>query len=247
MELFVSEHLTGQVRSMLSLESEDEDLNSAMEIYKTRIEKEQVEGVEAARRDRKRVLKPQPSTWDSEFDGSWEDEPDAWAYEDEPEVSLAAPPTRDTAKGRGKAARKEVDAMDEDVEEPAPAKKPVAKRATRTAKAAPAKKPAARGRGRKAFQDSEEEEEDDVVMESEEEVAPVPAPKTRRGQPARSTTKATTTRGAAKARQTTLDFSQSQKKSGTQSKAVEISDDEISDDDEAFEPVPATRTRRKKV
>merc|ERR1719214_337781 len=40
MELFVSEHLTGQVQQLLGLESDDEDLNSAMEIYKARIEQQ---------------------------------------------------------------------------------------------------------------------------------------------------------------------------------------------------------------
>ncbi|KAF4999649.1 hypothetical protein FDECE_11466 [Fusarium decemcellulare] len=252
MELFVSEHLTGQVRSMLGLESDDEDLNSAMDIYRTRIEQEQASGMQTTPAERKRVLKPKPATWDSDFDGSWENEPDAWTYEDadpaESSARTSAPapaPARKTTRGRGKAAQKDDDdLMDED--EP-PAKKP-AKRATRTTKAAPTRKTPARGRGRKPFEESEEE---DVVMESEEEPAP-PPPKTRRAAATRSNAKATaktpaaTTRGAAKStRQTKLNFSQSQAKSGTQkSDAVEISDDEISDDD-AFEPAPAPRTRRR--
>ncbi|KAF4471681.1 double-strand break repair mre11 [Fusarium albosuccineum] len=252
MELFVSEHLTGQVRSMLGLESDDEDLNSAMDIYRTRIEQEQASGMQTTPAERKRVLKPKPATWDSDFDGSWENEPDAWTYEDadpaESSARTSAPgpaPARKTTRGRGKAAQKDDDdLMDED--EP-PAKKP-AKRATRTTKAAPTRKTPARGRGRKPFEESEEE---DVVMESEEEPAP-PPPKTRRAAATRSNAKTTakttaaTTRGAAKStRQTKLNFSQSQAKSGTQkSDAVEISDDEISDDD-AFEPAPAPRTRRR--
>lgn len=257
MELFVSEHLTGQVRQMLGLESDDEDLNSAMEIYRTRIEQEQASGAPTTQAERKRVLKPKPATWDSDFDGSWENEPDAWTYEDaaadqgassaRASAAPAAAPARKTARGRGKAAvQQDLDLMDEDEEPP---KKP-AKRATRTTKAAPARKAPARGRGRKPFEDSEEEEEEDVVMESEEEPAPPPPPpKTRRAAATRSTKATTTTaakRGAAKGtRQTKLNFSQSQA-SGTQSKAVEISDDEISDDD-AFAPAPkpATRTRRR--
>ncbi|KAM0351627.1 hypothetical protein ACHAPU_002637 [Fusarium lateritium] len=242
MELFVSEHLTGQVRSMLGLESDDEDLNSAMDIYRTRIEQQQTSGTLAAPAERKRVLKPKPTTWDSDFDGSWENEPDAWQYEDEKKTEPA--PARKPARGRGKATQQDEDLMDED--EP-PAKKPAAKRATRTTKAAstkaPAKKAPAKGRGRKAFEESEEEEED-VVMESEDEPAP-PPPKTRRAATTRSNAKATTSRGAAKStRQTTLNFSQSQK-SGTQSKGVEISDDEISDDD-AFEPAPAPAPRARR-
>ncbi|KAK7420586.1 meiotic recombination [Neonectria magnoliae] len=218
MELFVSEHLSGQVRQMLGLESDDEDLNSAMEIYRTRIEQEQAsEPRTAVQTERKRTLKPKPATWDDDFDGNWEDEADAWTYED----GDSAPP------------RRHLSLDDEMEEEPA---KP--KRASR-AKAAPKKAPARRGK--KAV----ESEEDDVVMESDE---PIPAPKTRRA-PARATAaKATTktTKPAAKtparatrAKQTKLDFSQSQ------SKAVEISDDEISDDD-AFEPAPpTTRSRRR--
>lgn len=251
MELFVSEHLTGQVRSMLGLESDDEDLNSAMDIYRTRIEQQQASGMQTARAERKRVLKPKPATWDSDFDGSWENEPDAWTYEDEQaetssRASAPAPaPARKTARGRAKATQQDddMDLMDDNEPLPAPAKKPAAKRATRATKAAPAKKAPAKGRGRKAFEDSEDEEED-VIMESEEEPAP-PPPKTRRTA-AKSTAKTPATRGAGKnTRQTKLNFSQSQK-GGTQSKAVEISDDEISDDD-AFEPAPATTrsTRRR--
>ncbi|KAK7414208.1 meiotic recombination [Neonectria punicea] len=218
MELFVSEHLSGQVRQMLGLESDDEDLNSAMEIYRTRVEQEQAsEPRTAVQTERKRTLKPKPPTWDDDFDGNWEDDADAWTYED----GDSAPPRRHLSLG------------DEMEEEPA---KP--KRASR-AKAAPKKAPARRG---KKVVESEEE---DVVMESDE---PIPTPKTRRA-PARATAAKTTTKAtkppvktparATRAKQTKLDFSQSQ------SKAVEISDDEISDDD-AFEPAPpTTRSRRR--
>ncbi|KPM43433.1 Double-strand break repair protein mus-23 [Neonectria ditissima] len=218
MELFVSEHLSGQVRQMLGLESDDEDLNSAMEIYRTRIEQEQASEPRAAVQiERKRTLKPKPATWDDDFDGNWEDEADAWTYED---GSSALPAGQIS--------------QDDEMEE-APVKP---KRASR-AKAAPKKAPARRGK--KAV----ESEEEDVVMESDE---PVPAPKTRWA-PARATAVKTTVKAtkpaaktparATRAKQTKLDFSQSQ------SKAVEISDDEISDDD-AFEPAPpTTRSRRR--
>ncbi|KAH6999642.1 Mre11 DNA-binding presumed domain-containing protein [Ilyonectria destructans] len=206
MELFVSEHLTGQVRQMLGLESDDEDLNSAMEIYRNRIEQEQASEPRTTQNERKRILKPKPAAWDSDFDGNWEEEPDAWTYED---GSMA-------------------------VQDEEPAKP---KRAPR-AKPAPKKAPARRGK--KAV----ESEEEDVVMESDE---PAPPPKTRRA-PAKPKAAPKTTAKTAKApakpatratrtRQTKLDFSQSQA-------AVEISDDEISEDD-AFEPAPTTRSRRR--
>lgn len=266
MELFVTEHLSGQVKQMLGLESDDEDLNSAMEIYRTRVEQQVTSGERESHRERKRVLRPRPDTWDSDFDGSWEEAPDAWVYEEDAKETPA------TKKGRG-AVRKtaqEDEAM-EDAEEEAP-KRTTAKRApAKTTKAAakkpPAKKPPARSRGRKAVSESEEEEEEeeeenDVIMESEEE--PEPPAKTTRSRKAAAPTRtaaakkptapakaSTSTRGKAAAgtgsrtKQSTLSFSQSQRGAGgTQTKAVEISDDEISDD--AFEPAPvASRTRRR--
>lgn len=264
MELFVSEHLSGQVKQMLGLESDDEDLNNAMEIYKERMEQRMATAGNVSKitqTERKRVLKPKPDTWDSDFDGNWEDEADAWTYDDV--AAQDETPARPQATGRSsrKTQQQDDEMLDMEQDEPPP---PKTKRATaRTTKAAPAKKaPAAKKtparRARKAFEDSEEEEEQqekDVVMESEEEEAPPPpkttARTTRRGQNAKSTaaaakpaaTRKTATRGAAAAntRQTKLSFSQG----ATQDKAVEISEDEISDDD-AFEPAPvASRTRKR--
>lgn len=250
MELFVSEHLTGQVQQLLGLESDDEDLNSAMDIYRTRIEQQMASGTGGRSHmpERKRVLKPKPDTWDSDFDGAWEDEPDAYTYEDVHPSSMA-PTTQPSQRSRGKSQRQEEDVDMEDDEPPAkttkrgtkaaPAKKAPAK------KAAPAKKPPARGRGRKAAPPSDEEdEEEDVVMESEEEAPPPRRPARKAAAPAKP---------AAKGKQTKLNFSQSQsqaptqtRKAAAQKKPVEISDDEISDEDDAFEPAPvASRTRRK--
>lgn len=101
MELFVSEHLSGQVKQMLGLESDDEDLTNAMEIYRRRIE-ERVCGADGgggggvhSQRERRRVLKRRPDTWDSDFDGHWEDAPDAWTYEGLEEV-----PTTNSTRSR---------------------------------------------------------------------------------------------------------------------------------------------------
>ncbi|KAI5456576.1 Mre11 DNA-binding presumed domain-containing protein [Mariannaea sp. PMI_226] len=210
MELFVSEHLTGQVRQMLGLESDDEDLNSAMEIYRNRIEREQASGQLAAPTERKRILKPKPSTWDSDFDGSWENEPDAWTYDVEMEESHHQSPTpppqpKPAPKGRAKA---------------------------KTTKAAAPKKAPVR-RGRKAVEP--ESEEEDVVMESDEPKTKKAPARTRRTAAAAASAAAkptTRTTRTTRTRQTKLNFTQ-----GTQaSNALEISDDEISDDD-AFEPV----------
>lgn len=266
MELFVSEHLTGQVQQLLGLESDDEDLNSAMDIYRTRIEQQVNSGGGYGglqMPERKRVLKPRPSTWDSDFDGNWEDEPDAWTYEDvTPGIT---PMTTQASSRRGKPQSRgegeDSNMVDLDDEPPA---KTTSKRSTITratkpaaAKKAPAKKAPTRGRGKKTLELSEDEEEPDVIMgtEDEEEAPAAPAPKTR--QPAKKAS-AAQPRTARAGRQTKLDFSQSQsqapartqtQRNATRQKAVEVSDDEVSDDDDdAFEPAPApvaSRTRRR--
>uniref|UniRef100_A0A8H7N0W2 Double-strand break repair protein n=1 Tax=Bionectria ochroleuca TaxID=29856 RepID=A0A8H7N0W2_BIOOC len=269
MELFVTDHLTGQVQQMLGLESDDEDLGSAMEIYKTRMEQQMAMGAVTANiPERKRVLRPKPDTWDSDFDGEWANEPDAWTYEDVGQ-SMAPTTQQSSRQSRAKASRQVVDDEMEVEESQPPAK--TTKRATtsRTTRAAPAAKkapakkaPARSTRGRRGTQQVEDEEEEeepepepDVIMESDEDVAP-PPPKTTTRQkstrkaappPAPATTRSTRTR------QTTLNFSQSQA-GATQSKRkvggaapFEISDDEISDDEDAFEPAPAPAraTRRR--
>ena len=260
MELFVSEHLSGQVKQMLGLESDDEDLSSAMEIYKTRFE-QQLATAGAARgirTEKKRVLLPKPSTWNSDFDGDWEDEPDAWTYEDVSPVVSA--PTTQAKSSRSRFTQDQVEDMmdeddDDDIPQAPPKRRSAPKSSGQASAAAPAKKPPARG-GRKAVKPppSEDEEEEDVVMESDFEEPPPPPKTTKRGAASRTTAKpkaTTTTRAAksgttAKGKQTKLNFTQ---KSGlSQADAVELSDDQISDDDDAFEPAPApvsTRTRRR--
>ena len=163
-----------------------------------------------------------------------------------------------TTQGRpGRSAQQDEEMLDDDDEPPAKTTRRTAGRATKAttakapAKKAPAKKPTTRGHSRKAVQS--EDEEEDVVMESdEEEPAPPPKPAgrtTRRGQTqAQAATKAAPKRpargAAAKTKQTKLDFAS--QRGATQDRALEISDDEVSDGEDAFEPAPiATRTRRR--
>ncbi|KAG5928327.1 Double-strand break repair protein mus-23 [Claviceps africana] len=261
MELFVSEHLTGQVKQLLDLESDDDDLNSAMEIYRTRVEQQLAGGrgkssLLGTGAERKRVLKPKPDTWDSDFDGEWENEPGAWTYEDADHQ-----PSRTTTQELGRSSRGQVAASDSEETPLTQTKKRSA--GTRGAKAsaaktgekkAPSRKAPAKGRGRKAVELSDEDEvqddDADVVMESDEEPEAPPPPKaaSRGRRPAAAKGGATATkkpggRAAPKAKQTKLDFSQ--KSTGCTQKAVEISDDEISDDD-GFAPAPiSSRTRRR--
>ncbi|KAI0142446.1 DNA repair exonuclease [Hypoxylon sp. NC0597] len=259
MEQFVSESLSEQVKQMMGLEDNDEDLEAAMEKIKERLEKKYAAG--HMKQTKKRKYKPKPDDWDSDLDGHWEDQPEAL---DDTATANEAEPKTVQPKGRG---RKETQVVDEDEdedmddveEEPAPKPRGRGRPAAAKPKAAPAKtpakKPPARGRGRKPTvfeQDSDEEEEDeDVVMDDDDFDPPPPPP------PKRTTTRATTTRAAtassrsqtsrtasaaAKAppkKQSKLNFS-SQK--ATQQEPLEISDDEISDD---FESVPETRSRRR--
>lgn len=233
MEEFVSESLAGQVKQMLNLDSDEDDLDVAMEAYRAKLEEAFSKG--APKKASRRTVKPKPDDWDSDLDGHWEDQPGV--VETEAVAQPIAKPRRTATQDD------EDDLMDED-EPPvrqAPAKKAAATRATKAApakkapaKKAPAKKPPARGRKKPVFE--EESEEEDVVMDDDFEEPPPPPPPTTRGkrsQPARAAPKTT--------RQTKLNFSQA---TASQA-AVEISDDEISDED-AFEPAPTTtRSRRR--
>jgi double-strand break repair protein MRE11 len=219
--MFVNESLSGQVKQMLELDDDDEDLDSVME----RIREIQEEGFKSGaikRAKRKAKYKPRPAIWDSDLDGEWEDQPgalivsDLEGAEDETPVPLAR---------RGRVV---ISDDDESVMEP-PAKKVPAKRAP--AKKAPAKAPAkkappkAPAKGRKKATPALSDDDDDLIMMDAESAKPPP----RRAAATRST-----------GRQTQLNFSQA-----SRSQARELSDDVISDDDDAFEPMPASSSRRR--
>lgn len=222
LEMFVNESLSGQVKQILELDDDDEDLDSVME----RIREIQEEGFRSGaikRAKRKARYKPRPAIWDSDLDGEWEDQPGALIISDleDAEDETPAPPAR-----RGRVVLSD---DDESIMGP-PAKKVPAKRAP--AKKAPAKAPAkkapakapAKGR-KKATPALSDDEDDDLIMMDTEPAKPPP----RRAAATRST-----------GRQTQLNFSQASK-----SQARELSDDVISDDDDAFEPMPASSSRRR--
>jgi double-strand break repair protein MRE11 len=182
MEVFVDQSLEGQVKTLLSLDDNDEDLDSAMAQYAAELDKAFHEGT--FKRKRIGKLKPRPDEWDSDFNGEWEDQPGAYELTDD-DGSTPAPTSR-----RGRAATDDVNEDDDDDASvaAAPAKRAPAKRATAKAapkkapakvpakKAAPAvKKPAARGRPKAntgAFIDDSDE---DVIM-LDDEPEPTPAP-----------------------------------------------------------------------
>ncbi|KAI8314187.1 Double-strand break repair protein mus-23 [Colletotrichum sp. SAR11_240] len=234
MEEFVSESLAGQVKQMLSLDSDDEDYDKHMEMYRSKLEEQFSKGLLKERSKRK--IKPKPDDWDSDMDGHWEDQPGVIETE-----AVSEPATAKARSRRAQTQDDDDDMMDLEDEPVArqPAKRGAAARTTKAAapkkaptkKAAPAKKAPARGRKKPLFEEEDEEEEDVVMDDDDFEEVPAPT-RGKRSQPARAAPKTT--------RQTKLNFSQA----AASQKAVEISDDEISEDD-AFEPAPTTRSRRR--
>ena len=235
MEEFVTENLSKLVDDLMKMNELDENnIHDAMEVSKSHLEELFASGHRSMRKKAKR--KPRPDGWDSDFNGAWEDQPAAVArsdIEDDDEDEADEPAAKPTAKGRGKAAPKKA---------AAPAKK-----------AAPAKN----SRSKKKIVESEEEEEEDVVMldtdEDESELFVKPEPPTRGSRkaapvkapaPKRAPARAAATTSKA-SKQSQLSFSQpTTQPRGATKKAQEVSDDDISDDDEAFEPAPSARSSR---
>lgn len=242
MEMFVNESLLDQIKHLMNVDHLDEDdLNSAMDQHKSKLEELFAAG--HLRRTKKAKLKPRPENWDSDLDGgSWGDQPGALIHSDmdvDEDVEEAVPVAKPAAKGRAKAA--------------------VTKKTPVTAKKAAPTKPS-RGKKKAVEEESEEEDEDVVMVDSDEDesqlfVQPAPsvrAPK-KTAPPKKSAppVKRAAARGAAStsSTQTKLAFSHPTTQSNKKGKVTkELSDDEISDDDDAFDPAPSTirstRSRR---
>lgn len=249
MEEFVKESLESQQKHLLNTghdDDEDEvgDLKDEMARLRDKQDEDFAKGTRKKVRNRK--LKPKPDNWDSDMDGEWSDQPGAHIFgEDEDDDAHDSPKA-------------------------APAKKPAARgkaAATGTTRkaAAPATKkaPAAKGgRGKKqVVEESEEEEEADIVMlddDDDDEESDENALFTRPTRPAArkpAPAKATPAKKAAPSRtkQSTLNFAsqastqRSQPARGAQKKKMqEPSDDEISDDEDAFEPAVTRSTRARR-
>lgn len=170
MEMFVNESLDNQMKHLLSLNREEEELDdegklqnslqTAMEKYRAQMEDMFSRGIKKRTRGKKR-FKPKPDGWDTEFDGVWEDQPGALIHSDneggDPNEDVAAEdgttpaPVRGATRGRGRGR----------------GGRAAAKTTTSTRKTATTTKktaPVAKGRRRKAVSDDEDEEEEDVVM-----------------------------------------------------------------------------------
>ncbi|CRL22490.1 DNA repair exonuclease [Penicillium camemberti] len=127
MEMFVNESLESQVKHLLALDREEDEMDdeereqsslvSAMEKYRGQMETMFSKGVKKRTRGKKR-FKPKPDGWDSEFDGVWEDQPGTLIHSDNeggdpaedeagedgtvPARGRAAASTRGRGRGRGR-------------------------------------------------------------------------------------------------------------------------------------------------
>lgn len=171
MEMFVNESLESQVKHLLALDREDEEMDdeeseksslvTAMEKYRDQMENMFSKGVKK-RSHRKKRFKPKPDGWDSEFDGVWEDQPGALIHSDNEggdpveeeaeEDGTAIPRSRATStiRGRGRGRGRGATAS------------------TRTTKARdPPEKKTAKGRKKQVLSD---EESDVIMLDGEEDI-----------------------------------------------------------------------------
>ncbi|KAF2482873.1 Mre11 DNA-binding presumed domain-containing protein [Neohortaea acidophila] len=271
MREFVAQSLKKQVDELVAAGAEDDDA-AEMEISDRMEQIKQAQEL-AFEKGQLKLLKkpakrlPKPRGWDSDEDGHWVDNvlsiagpedavEEAVSEEEDDEANGSPTPKgRGTRGGRGRGRGGKATAA--------------AARKTAAAKKAPAKKPtSAKGR-RKQVSEDEEEDDDDVIMldddddDAEEEESQglfvtqsKAAPAKSRGakaQPAKPSTRGGKA-AAATAKQSQLSFASQSQRSGP-AKAVggraaaskrmqEPSDDEISDDDDAFEP-PSTMGRKR--
>lgn len=239
MEMFVNESLSNQVKHLLTSEEADDDaIAEEMDKYRAKLEQLFADGI--IKRKKPAKLKPKPDNWDSDFDGPWEDQAGALIRpEDEEENddsnfgSIAPKPPTSRGRGRGRGGR-----------------------IAATSSTRKTTKQTTNGRGNRGkkqiIEEESEEEESDVVMvnddeEEEEElfVKPKVTSKKTTSKPAASTRSSAKTEPAKKptTRQSKLNFSQPTPRptqaNGTKKRVIELSDDEVSDDD-AFEPVSST-------
>ncbi|KAF2401435.1 DNA repair exonuclease [Trichodelitschia bisporula] len=273
-EVFVNKSLSSQLKHLLAAEGvEEDDMAEAMDQYRSKLEELFAAG--HLRQKGKARYKPKPDGWDDDIDGNWEEQPGALLEEDDDEMdvdedeeesfaSVAPKPARGRAT-KAAAASKKAPAK----KAPAPAKKPapVRGRGRRPFEEEEDDEEEEEEEGMVIDDDDEDEEEasidtnDDLFVRPRggrakapakapaKKPAPKPAPKKT---PAKKAPAKAPARSARQTTQTTLDsYSQRPPRraaaaAGTQATAaIEISDDEISDDDDGFESmVPKARGRR---
>ncbi|KAF7925021.1 uncharacterized protein EAE98_007109 [Botrytis deweyae] len=276
MEIFVQKSLKAQVEELIKqangadneVGDEDEYLNAAMEKFRAQQEALAARsGTKSKKPAKKLKPKPRPADFDSDLDGEWGEKVEHCETDngennddDSDNAPPAPPPKRGNGNGNGKNTSGFI-ISDDDSDDPfaevvEEAPKPTTTTRKTPAKRAPAKKPAApkktpakpttTARGRKKIPEPEPSDDEDEDVEMEEPPAPTPAAKPK-SQPKRA--------AAARGRQTQtqLTFSQPSQATGRggggvgrKKQVVELSDDEISEDDEddAFQPMSAVSSGR---
>lgn len=281
MELFVNDSLANQIRHLVQLQEDnddedeegEDDLATQINEQRARMEELFAKGALKASKNKAR-LKPRPDNWDSDLDGSWEDQPGALIRADEDvensdqeedeDTTPAAPSAVSRGRGRGRGGRGGRGGR--------------VATSRSTGKSTAVKKGAApRGRGHKVVVDEEESEQEeeqddeDVMMleedndEDDSQAMFFRDKKSASKTSARGTNAATTNTRSRKApspamrkapsraaatrsKQSTLNFTASQNSvlgNGRGTHDRSLSHDIDDDDDDAFEPImPKTRARR---
>ena len=256
MELFVAESLKSQVKHLLDLDRDDDDLHEQLESNKLRLEELFVKG--HMKNTRSARFRPKPDDWDSDLDGPWEDDARALILSDSEEEeeeadSMPAP----AARGRGKQTT---------ATKRAAAKKATTASMTAASKAAGSKKAAPKtSHGKqKRIQDylnddnDDDDEDEDVVMadldSADGESQPLfvqPPTKGGRKPAARAAAPASAPKKRQPPRRRALAISQASSKGtgvgrarGATEDISDDIDDDDDDDDNAFESV-STRTRKR--
>ena len=239
MEMFVTDSLGNQIKHLLEVDQEDDEgIQHAMDEHKSKLEELFNKGHLKVRRKK---LKPKPDTWDSDIDDAWSLQPAAlYRSDEEPDPDSDSDKTATATRVNGsRSARGSAEG------------------ATAVKKKAAPRKPA-RGKKQVMEEYSDEEEENGVGMIDENEmdddddesqlfVKQKPAKTSIRRPPSRkaaSPAKRNTRAAPATAKQAKLNFSQPTQAKSRATKTIEVVDDEISDDDEAFGPVPTARSTR---
>ncbi|KAI9773225.1 MAG: meiotic recombination [Candelina submexicana] len=257
MEMFVNESLANQIKHLLDADADEDEIQNAMDQHKSKLEELFAAGL--LKTARKAKLKPKPLNWDTDLDGEWGDQPGALLHsEHEASDNDGAAPGRSKAAPRGRGGKKAATTRKPAA---APKKAPAAK-GGRGKKKVVEEESEEDDDDDVIMVDSHDDEEEEVVAEDDEEeetlfVKPVPVAKkpiAPKAAPAKKPTAAAATKRApARAaatpasRQSKLNFSQTgagtrpSQANGKRGQTQELSDDEISDDDDAFEPAPLSQ------
>jgi double-strand break repair protein MRE11 len=99
MEIFVNESLSAQVKDMLAIAVDDEDIDSVMDTLRQKQEALFATGALKLTK-KKGKLKPRPDHWDSDMDGEWEDQPGAFEFVEGEEDENAPTPAKKGSRGK---------------------------------------------------------------------------------------------------------------------------------------------------